>query len=270
MLTTSLIKSFEHNHKRLSIFGTVDEPLFLAKQVGAFLDIKNIRDTLISIPDEWKVVGETDTLGGKQNMVYIKEPALYKIAFRSNKKEADDFTNWVASEVLPSIRKTGQYTPPERKQIKTRTVFKIESEKDLHYKTINFIKNLPYDLLINATLGELQDTPSKRIDAFNKGYIKGTPDVIIMNPTSKYNGLAIEFKSPQGTGATSEYQRDMLDKYKVIGYKVICSNDYDSIVMALYDYVQDLRVVCKYCSRKFRNNNSLGNHKKYFHKIVQE
>ena len=34
---------------------------------------------------------------------------MYKLAFRSNKPEADAFTNWVASEVLPSIRKTGKY-----------------------------------------------------------------------------------------------------------------------------------------------------------------
>jgi hypothetical protein len=34
---------------------------------------------------------------------------VYKLAFRSNKPEADAFTNWVASEVLPAIRKTGGY-----------------------------------------------------------------------------------------------------------------------------------------------------------------
>jgi hypothetical protein len=39
----------------------------------------------------------------------ISEPAVYKLAFRSNKPEADAFTNWVASEVLPTIRKTGRY-----------------------------------------------------------------------------------------------------------------------------------------------------------------
>ncbi|OIO03169.1 MAG: hypothetical protein AUJ49_05040 [Desulfovibrionaceae bacterium CG1_02_65_16] len=42
-------------------------------------------------------------------MATIAEPAVYKLAFRSNKPEADAFTNWVASEVLPAIRKTGQY-----------------------------------------------------------------------------------------------------------------------------------------------------------------
>jgi hypothetical protein len=42
-------------------------------------------------------------------MIVINEYAVYKLVFRSNKPEADAFTNWVASEVLPSIRRTGVY-----------------------------------------------------------------------------------------------------------------------------------------------------------------
>lgn len=48
----------------------------------------------------------------------ISEPAVYKLAFRSNKPQADAFTNWVASEVLPAIRKTGKYeAPPKQKAL---------------------------------------------------------------------------------------------------------------------------------------------------------
>lgn len=47
-----------------------------------------------------------------RDLVIISEPAVYKLAFRSNKSEADAFTNWVVSEVLPAIRKSGRYTPP--------------------------------------------------------------------------------------------------------------------------------------------------------------
>ena len=47
--------------------------------------------------------------GGIQQLSVINESALYKLAFRSNKPQADAFVNWVAGEVLPSIRRTGQY-----------------------------------------------------------------------------------------------------------------------------------------------------------------
>lgn len=51
-----------------------------------------------------------------RDLVFISEPAVYKLAFRSNKPEADVFTNWVASEVLPAIRKGGEYKVAPRQK----------------------------------------------------------------------------------------------------------------------------------------------------------
>ena len=45
-------------------------------------------------------------------MTVINEAGLYKLAFRSNKPEAEQLTDWVASEVMPSIRKHGAYMTP--------------------------------------------------------------------------------------------------------------------------------------------------------------
>jgi len=39
--------------------------------------------------------------------IFINEPALYKMIFRSNKPKAEEFANWVCAEVLPQIRKHG-------------------------------------------------------------------------------------------------------------------------------------------------------------------
>lgn len=50
-----------------------------------------------------------DTLGGPQNMSAVNESGLYALVFKSRKPEAKAFRKWVTSEVLPTIRKTGQY-----------------------------------------------------------------------------------------------------------------------------------------------------------------
>lgn len=42
-------------------------------------------------------------------MTLISESGLYTLILRSNKPEAKSFRKWVTSEVLPSIRKTGEY-----------------------------------------------------------------------------------------------------------------------------------------------------------------
>ncbi|MFA6688850.1 MAG: BRO family protein [Sphaerochaetaceae bacterium] len=54
-----------------------------------------------------KIDIETD--GGKQAMIAIGEPDLYRLIFRSKKEEARQFEGWVVEEVLPEIRKTGHY-----------------------------------------------------------------------------------------------------------------------------------------------------------------
>lgn len=46
---------------------------------------------------------------------FITEAQFYKLAFKANSKAAERFTDWVAEEVLPAIRKTGSYTVPKAK-----------------------------------------------------------------------------------------------------------------------------------------------------------
>ena len=53
-----------------------------------------------------------DNLGRQQSATFINEPNLYRLIFRSNKPQAQAFADWVYSEVLPSIRKTGAYGVP--------------------------------------------------------------------------------------------------------------------------------------------------------------
>ena len=92
-----------------------NEPWFVAKDVANALDIAWSGATLSNIPDDWKGMMSFNTPsygdrgGGVQQLSVINEAALYKLAFRSNKPQADAFVNWVAGEVLPQLRQTGQY-----------------------------------------------------------------------------------------------------------------------------------------------------------------
>ncbi len=92
-----------------------NEPWFVAKDIAMALDIDWTGHTLDRIPDNWKGMVSFTTPssgtrgGGTQQLTVINESAMYKLAFRSNKPEADRFVNWIAGEVLPSIRRTGSY-----------------------------------------------------------------------------------------------------------------------------------------------------------------
>ena len=66
--------------------------------------------------DEVSQTQVTDALGRKQLTAIINEPGLYSVLLRSDKPEAKPFKRWVTHEVLPSIRKTGQYISPKSAQ----------------------------------------------------------------------------------------------------------------------------------------------------------
>ena len=97
-------------------FGTVravrvddGEPMFVAKDVCAVLELKNPRSTLALLDEDEKGVHIVDTPGGEQQMTIVTEPGFYKLVMRSRKPEAKAFQRWVTHEVLPALRRDGGY-----------------------------------------------------------------------------------------------------------------------------------------------------------------
>lgn len=87
-----------------------DEPYFMLADVCAVLDIKNTRDAKSRLSQKGVAIADTLTAGGVQQATFINESNLYKLSFTSRKPEAELFTDWVTTDVLPAIRKTGTYS----------------------------------------------------------------------------------------------------------------------------------------------------------------
>lgn len=90
------------------------EPWFCLKDVCKALEIANAVNVKNRLTPKGVRTMDTLTAGGKQGLTFVDEANLYKTIFQSRKESAERFTDWVTSEVLPSIRKTGSYqqTPP--------------------------------------------------------------------------------------------------------------------------------------------------------------
>lgn len=87
------------------------EPWFVGKDVTEALGYTNSRKALSDhVEAEDKGVTKCDTLGGAQNLTIVNESGLYSLIFGSKLEKARAFKHWVTSEVLPSIRKTGEYS----------------------------------------------------------------------------------------------------------------------------------------------------------------
>jgi anti-repressor protein len=111
------------------------EPWFVAADVCNVLGIGNSRDAMGRLPATMRDdVGITDTIGRNQIVNAVNEAGLYKLAFTSRKPEAEAFTDWVASDVLPAIRKHGMYATPA-------TVEAMLADPDTMIKTLQALKD---------------------------------------------------------------------------------------------------------------------------------
>ena len=210
-----------------------------------------------------KTPGQQNDTKGKY-CTFINEPGFYELVFGSKLEFAKKFRQWVFTSVLPSIRKYGQYKlfdSPWNKMIM------IGNETDLHYKVVQLIKNYYPDSILVAGLGENQDTEEKRLDSYKKGYQRGQPDLMILDYHKDYKGLCIEFKSPTNNYCVTESQLKMKEKYCDNDYAFILSNDYDKISKLIHKYMAGVRILCKYCTKAFRNKKTLKNHYKVIHRI---
>lgn len=125
------IFTFNSNEVKTTLIN--NEPYFNLKDICDILEIKNISDCKGRLNKKGVVTADTLTNGGIQKSNFINESNLYKVIFQSRKPQAEAFTDWVTSEVLPSIRKHGAYATAE-------TIESIISNPDNGIKLLQALK----------------------------------------------------------------------------------------------------------------------------------
>lgn len=88
------------------------EPWFVGKDVATALGYAKERNAIAThvLEEDKKDAPIQGPLGGTQKMTIVNESGLYSLIFGSKLEKARAFKHWVTSEVLPSIRKTGEYS----------------------------------------------------------------------------------------------------------------------------------------------------------------
>lgn len=90
-------------------------PWFVGRDIALKLGYSKPQNALKDNVDEGdaRKHGIPDSNNHIQQMVVINEAGLYSLIFGSKLESAKKFKRWVTSEVLPSIRKSGNYNLPE-------------------------------------------------------------------------------------------------------------------------------------------------------------
>jgi len=91
-----------------------DQILFDAEHVAKSLGFKQIKNNKEYI--RWETVNRYLNKYLSQDVGkgdFLPEPLVYKLAFKASNEVAEQFQDWLAIEVIPTIRKTGQYGGPK-------------------------------------------------------------------------------------------------------------------------------------------------------------
>ena len=131
--------NFDDDFVRVVVDDT-NNPLFVAKDVATVLGYS---DTTNAIKQHCKGVAKhhpiADRMGRCQEMRVITEPDVYRLVFGSKLETAERFQDWVFSEVLPQIRRTGAYevqaTTPRLPQTYLEALRALADEVEAHEHT---------------------------------------------------------------------------------------------------------------------------------------
>ena len=118
-LVNSIDETINFNKDTIRIVGTFENPLFVAKDICKILELSNVTETLRSLPEKWKQIcdlsisevtySDESRARKTQKMNCITEGGLYKLIMRSNKPIAQRFQEVVCDDILPTLRKKGEY-----------------------------------------------------------------------------------------------------------------------------------------------------------------
>ena len=84
-LINQIDETFKFENKEIRVFGSYNEPWFVAKDICDILELSNITNALRNIPEKWMTLQNVKSSYNSQNMIMLSEPSVYKLIMRSNK-----------------------------------------------------------------------------------------------------------------------------------------------------------------------------------------
>jgi Prophage antirepressor len=114
-----MLQTFDFESQAVRSLLRDDEPWFVLADVCRVLEIGNPSDAAKRLEDDEKMT--LDNIEGRaghgaQSYIIINESGIYALIFTSRKAQAKRFRKWVTKDVLPTLRRTGQYVISEEEE----------------------------------------------------------------------------------------------------------------------------------------------------------
>jgi prophage antirepressor-like protein len=181
-LINKIDETFKFENKEIRLSGSYNEPLFVAKDICDVLELSNITNSLRNIPEKWMTLQNVKSSYNSQNMIFLTEPAVYKLIMRSNKPIAQKFQEVVCEEILPSLRRKGEYKIQsiidKNKELEEEKLKILNKNKELEEEKKNIKVELENNIKENKQLHTLVKKKERKRYSYNHSvYIISNPDI---------------------------------------------------------------------------------------------
>lgn len=132
----TIINEQEVLGKHFTVYGTADEPLFLAKDVAEWIEHSKPSIMVDTVDEDEKLRETIFTSGQNREVWFLTENGLYEVLMQSRKPLAKEFKKKV-KEILKSIRKHGLYAIDdllENPDMAIAALQKLKEERQLRLK----------------------------------------------------------------------------------------------------------------------------------------
>ncbi|WP_251131569.1 ORF6C domain-containing protein [Exiguobacterium sp. s21] len=99
--------------REIDIYGSEEQPLFLAKDVAEWIEHTAVHMMIKTVDEDEKVRSNVSTPGGSQEVWFLTEDGLYEVFFQSRKPIAKQMKK-VVKHILREIRETGRFQLPQK------------------------------------------------------------------------------------------------------------------------------------------------------------
>jgi prophage antirepressor-like protein len=157
-----IIKKFNVDNQTMDIriFGDTENPLFVAKDIGKILDIKDTNSVTRDFDNDQKGLHTVNTPGGEQRLTVLTEEGLYRLLFLSRKEIAKRFQKWVY-HVIRELRINGKYELEQASIKQKEEADRLIKEKEEKIERLNsFIERkhfAPRDVIYLAKMHPSRD-----------------------------------------------------------------------------------------------------------------
>lgn len=147
---SNALQVFSFEQQQVRVVKRNGQPWWVVKDVCDVLGLSNPTEAIKSLDDDEKnSLRISEGIRGNPNMAVISESGLYTLILRSNKPEARRFRKWITGEVLPALRRTGEYATPEAQKKKADNRDELAMKRlEIQEKNANWRKaKLLFDMM---------------------------------------------------------------------------------------------------------------------------